>query len=58
MPDATHHYLFRTSYGLWNVMRGRQLLAGRSDLFEALSLLWYFSRLQRGPLQERRDAAP
>lgn len=47
MPDATPHFLFRTSYGYWNVMRGRQLLAGRSDLFEALTLLWYFIRLHR-----------
>ncbi len=58
MPDATHHYLFRTSYGHWNVMRGRQLLAGRRNLFEALDLLWYFARLQRGHMHERGGMAP
>lgn len=57
MPDATPHYLLRTSYGYWNVMRGRQLLAGRSDLFDALSLLWHFARLQRGQMHERRGIA-
>ncbi|WP_181394006.1 hypothetical protein [Stenotrophomonas sp. HMWF003] len=58
MLDATQHYLFRTSYGHWNVMRGRQLLAGRRDLFEALDLLWYFARLQRGHMHERGGIAP
>lgn len=47
MPDATQHFLSRTSDGCWNVMRGRQLLAGRRHLFEALTLLWYFIRLHR-----------
>lgn len=56
MPDATHPYLFRTPYGHWKVMRGRQLLAGRSDLFDALNLLWYFTRLQRGPAVHRTVA--
>lgn len=58
MSDATQHYLFRTSYGHWNVMRGRQLLAGRYDLFEALNLLWYFARLRRGHMQQHRGVAP
>jgi hypothetical protein len=48
MPDTSQHFLIRSSYGCWNVMRGRQLLAGRSDLFDALTLLWYFMRLHRG----------
>lgn len=47
MPDTSYHHLRRTSYGYWNVMRGRQLLAGRQDLFDALTLLWHFARLHR-----------
>lgn len=47
MADLFRHTLIYTEYGHWNVMRGRQLLGGRTCLAEALALLDYFRRLQR-----------
>ncbi len=58
MPDTSQHFLVRASYGCWNVMHGRQLLAGRSDLFDALTLLWYFIRLHRGSAATAPQARP
>ncbi|WP_414492080.1 hypothetical protein [Stenotrophomonas maltophilia] len=49
MPQVNQHYLFRNIVGHWVVMRDRQLLAGREDMFEALSLLWHFIRLYQAP---------
>ncbi|KOQ76326.1 hypothetical protein ABW45_11775 [Stenotrophomonas maltophilia] len=47
MADLSQHTLIYTEYGYWNVMRGRQLLGGRTCLAEALALIYYFSRLHR-----------
>ncbi|MCU1039236.1 MULTISPECIES: hypothetical protein [Stenotrophomonas] len=47
MTDLSQHTLIYTEYGCWNVMRGRQLLGGRTCLAEALALIYYFSRLHR-----------
>lgn len=58
MSDTAQHFLIRSSYGCWNVMRGRQLLAGRRDLFDALTLLWYFMRLHRGATTAPMPAQP
>lgn len=47
MTDLSQHTLIYTEYGHWNVMRGRQLLGGRTSLAEALALIYYFNRLHR-----------
>lgn len=58
MSDTPQHFPIRTGYGCWNVMRGRQLLAGRRDLFDALTLLWFFKRLHRGAAAAPTPAQP